>query len=43
MYRFYGELTFALSKPIDLVSIDFHYELLKAIQQEGELLYSQLK
>jgi uncharacterized protein len=38
-FKFYGELMFALSKPVDLVDLSEPSRFTHMIQQEGVLLY----
>ena len=38
-FKFYGDLIFGLSKPVDLVDISRDNKFVRLIQQEGMLLY----
>ena len=38
-YKFYGELLFALSKPVDLIELSGTSKFVQIVQQEGVLLY----
>ncbi|MFQ5901159.1 MAG: nucleotidyltransferase family protein [Thermodesulfobacteriota bacterium] len=38
-YRYYGELMFSVSKPIDVIDISGTSKFIKLIIQEGTLLY----
>jgi len=38
-YKFYGELLFALSKPVDLIELSGTSKFVQLVQQEGVLLY----
>lgn len=38
-YEFYGELLFALSKPVDLIELSGTSKFVQLVQQEGVLLY----
>ncbi|MGR3221417.1 MAG: nucleotidyltransferase family protein [Candidatus Anammoxibacter sp.] len=41
-YRYYGELIFSLSKPIDVIDISGTSKFIKLILQEGIPLYGRL-
>jgi hypothetical protein len=38
-FRFYGELIFALSKPVDVVDLSGQSKFLDLVRREGVLLY----
>lgn len=38
-YKYYGELIFLLSKPVDIVDLSVKSKFTKLIQKEGMLLY----
>jgi predicted nucleotidyltransferase len=38
-FRYYGELLFALSKPVDVVDLSGESKFISLIKQEGILLY----
>jgi predicted nucleotidyltransferase len=38
-FRFYGDLMFAVSKPIDIVDLSGHSKFLDLIRREGVALY----
>ena len=38
-FRYYGELLFALSKPVDVVDLSGNSKFINLIKQEGVLLY----
>lgn len=38
-FKYYGELLFALSKPIDIVDLSATSKFIKIVRQEGVLLY----
>jgi uncharacterized protein len=38
-YRYYGDLLFALSKPVDVVDLTIDSKFIKIVKQEGILLY----
>jgi len=38
-FRFYGELIFGLSKPVDLVDLSTDSKFTRLIRRDGELLY----
>jgi predicted nucleotidyltransferase len=38
-YRYYGDLMFALSKPVDVIDLSGRSKFIKLIKQEGIFLY----
>lgn len=38
-FKFYGELIFAVSKPVDLIDLDIENPFVKLVQQEGVKIY----
>lgn len=38
-FRFYGDLIFGLSKPVDLVDLSTDSKFIRLIRRDGELLY----
>jgi predicted nucleotidyltransferase len=38
-YRYYGDLLFELSKPVDVVDLTVDSKFIKIVKQEGILLY----
>jgi len=38
-YRFYGDLMFALSKPVDVIDLSSQTKFVQLVKQEGLLLY----
>jgi len=38
-YQYYGDLMFALSKPVDVIDLSGKSKFIKLIQKEGILLY----
>ncbi len=40
-FRYYGDLLFALSKPVDLIDLSGKSKFIDLIKQEGVLLYGQ--
>jgi len=38
-FKFYGELLFAVSKPVDLVDLDIENPFIELVRQEGMKIY----
>lgn len=38
-FRYYGELLFALSKPVDVIDLSGNSKFINLVKQEGVLLY----
>ena len=38
-FKFYGELLFAVSKPVDLIDLDIENPFVELVQQEGVKIY----
>ena len=41
-FKFYGELIFKVSKPVDLIDLDIDNPFVKLVQQEGVPIYGWL-